>query len=81
VEVHIVDRPFGWSGRQAEIVALASSGLGDKQIAIRLGISIGTVKTHLRRLYRGEGLANRAAAVAQWSEARALRSTSQFVKD
>jgi DNA-binding NarL/FixJ family response regulator len=58
-------QPPDWSSRQLAIVELISAGLSDKQIAIRLGISTGTVKTHLRRLYRTKGVPNRAAAVAQ----------------
>jgi DNA-binding CsgD family transcriptional regulator len=71
----VPDRPIGWSGREAEIIELVSGGLADKQIAIRLGISLGTVKTHLRRLYRGERLPNRAAAVALWVQDRASKLT------
>lgn len=72
----VPDRPIGWSGREAEIIELASGGLADKQIAICLGISLGTVKTHLRRLYRGERLPNRAAAVALWVRDRASKPTT-----
>lgn len=72
----VPDRPIGWSGREAEIIELVSSGLADKQIAIRLGISLGTVKTHLRRLYRGEKLPNRAAAVALWVQDRTSKLTA-----
>ena len=52
--------------RQAEILGLVAAGLGDKEIAVRLGLSPRTVQTHLDRLYLGHGLHKRAAAVAAW---------------
>jgi DNA-binding CsgD family transcriptional regulator len=39
------------SHRQEEISKLILKGLSDKQIASRIGISIGTVRTHLGRLF------------------------------
>jgi DNA-binding CsgD family transcriptional regulator len=38
----------------------------DKQIAVELGISRRTVRTHLDRLFRDHHLHSRAAAVAEW---------------
>ncbi len=52
--------------RQAQILELASRGQSDKEIAIAIGLSVHTVRTHLQRLYRAEGIANRAEAVAVW---------------
>lgn len=52
--------------RQSQILELASRGQSDKEIGIALGVSVHTVRTHLQRLYRSEGLANRAEAVAAW---------------
>jgi len=49
--------------RQAEILALASKGLTDKEIARRLGISPCTVRSHLHHVYQYNGLPNRTAAV------------------
>jgi DNA-binding NarL/FixJ family response regulator len=64
-----VTRPF--SPRQAEIVSLVAGGLGDKQIAQRLGVSVSTVRTHLQRLYRDMGVHSRSRAVATWFQAQA----------
>ena len=52
--------------RQVQILELAARGQSDKEIAVALGVSIHTVRTHLQRLYQSAGLANRAEAVAAW---------------
>ena len=52
------------SNREQEILALLADGLGNKQIAARLGISANTVKTHLELLFEKLGVASRAEAVA-----------------
>ena len=50
--------------REREILALLADGLGNEQIAARLGISTNTVKTHLELLFDKLGAASRAEAVA-----------------
>ena len=40
------------SPRQTEIARLISQGMSDKQIAWQLGISFGTLRTHLGRLFQ-----------------------------
>jgi DNA-binding CsgD family transcriptional regulator len=50
--------------REREILALLADGLGNKQIAARLGISTNTVKTHLELLFDKLGVSSRAEAVA-----------------
>lgn len=52
--------------RQREILELCSKGLTDKEIAHRLGVSLPTVRTHLERFYRSNGLKNKAEAIAFW---------------
>ena len=52
------------SSREREILALVADGLGNKQIAARLGISANTVKTHLELLFEKFGVSSRAEAVA-----------------
>ena len=37
--------------READIVRLVGLGLGNKDIAERLGVSVTTVRTHLNRVY------------------------------
>jgi DNA-binding CsgD family transcriptional regulator len=52
------------TNREREILALLADGLGNKQIAARLGISTNTVKTHLELLFEKIGVSSRAEAVA-----------------
>jgi len=52
------------TNREREILALLADGLGNKQIAARLGISPNTVKTHLELLFEKIGVSSRAEAVA-----------------
>lgn len=52
------------TNRERQILALLADGLGNKQIATRLGISPNTVKTHLELLFEKLGVSSRAEAVA-----------------
>jgi DNA-binding CsgD family transcriptional regulator len=52
------------TNREREILALLADGLGNKQIAGRLGISTNTVKTHLEMLFDKLAVSSRAEAVA-----------------
>ena len=52
------------TNREREILALLADGMGNKQIAARLGISTNTVKTHLELLFERLGVSSRAEAVA-----------------
>ncbi len=52
------------TNREREILGLLADGLGNKQIAARLGISTNTVKTHLELLFEKLGVSSRAEAVA-----------------
>ena len=56
--------------RQAEILALVASGLSDKEIASRLGVSPRTIQSHLYRLFLQHGFHKRTAAVAAWLRER-----------
>jgi DNA-binding CsgD family transcriptional regulator len=46
------------------VLALASSGLTNKQVASHLGLTVHAVKFHLAGIYRKLGVANRTAAAA-----------------
>jgi len=50
--------------RQMEIMTLLTGGLGNKQIARRLGIAVETVKTHLERIFQRLDVGSRTEAVA-----------------
>jgi len=51
--------------RQAQIVSMLQIGMSNKEISNRLGLSEGTVKVHLHRLYRKMGVSNRTQLAAQ----------------
>jgi DNA-binding NarL/FixJ family response regulator len=54
------------SPRQSQILDLIASGLADKEIARRLGLSQRTVRTHIERFFSAHGLHDRAGAAALW---------------
>lgn len=51
------------TAREEEMVALLAQGWTDKQIARRCFISVDTVKTHLKHVYRKLGANGRTHAV------------------
>jgi DNA-binding NarL/FixJ family response regulator len=55
------------TGRERDVLALVIDGMGNKQIARRLGISEKTVKGHLTNLFQRIGVADRTQA-ALWAE-------------
>ena len=61
-----VPKGFRVTRRQAQILDLVASGLSDKEIASRLGLSPRTVQSHLDRLFLQHGFHKRTAAVAAW---------------
>ena len=63
------------SNRERQVLALLADGLGNKQIAARLGISTNTVKTHLELLFEKGRPSNRA--VLQTVFARTPRGRQQ----
>jgi len=60
----VESRGSGLTQREREILALLGEGLVNKAIAVRLGISDHTVKTHLAAIYEKLAVSNRAEAVA-----------------
>ncbi|UCD49931.1 MAG: response regulator transcription factor [Phycisphaerales bacterium] len=56
-------RSLGLSPRQADIVKHLLRGGSDKQIARELEISVPTVRTHLRRLFRKFGVNDRVELI------------------
>lgn len=60
--------PVALSPREREMLALIVEGLTAKEIATQTGVSIHTIDTHTRHLFKKLGVRSRAAAVA-----RALR--------
>jgi two-component system, NarL family, response regulator LiaR len=54
---------FGLSAREAEIVALITQGLTNKEIAHKVYLSINSVKTYIRTAYRKMDVQRRSQAV------------------
>ncbi|WP_181779120.1 response regulator transcription factor [Pseudonocardia pini] len=52
--------------RELEVVRHLAGGASNQEIAERLGLSVGTVKTHVKGLLRKLGAANRADAAARF---------------
>jgi DNA-binding NarL/FixJ family response regulator len=52
--------------RERDVLRLVSLGLANKQIAVRLGIGVSTVKTHLSSVFQRIGVADRTSA-AMWA--------------
>jgi DNA-binding NarL/FixJ family response regulator len=52
--------------RERQILYLMAADRSDKQIALQLGISSHTLRSHVDRLFRRHCLHSRAAAVAAW---------------
>lgn len=55
--------PFDLTPREEDVLRCLVAGLRYKQIALRLNISIDTVRSHIRNLYRKMGVSGSAAAV------------------
>lgn len=61
------DRGVELTDREQEVLLLVADGLGNKQIARRLGITERTVKAHLTNIYQRLGVSDRTQA-ALWTE-------------
>jgi DNA-binding NarL/FixJ family response regulator len=61
--------------REREVLILLTSGLANKQIARRLGVSEKTIKAHLTNVFRRIGVEDRTQA-ALWAERKGLLKES-----
>jgi DNA-binding NarL/FixJ family response regulator len=61
---NIVGRVRALSDREQQITNLVCSGLSNKLIATRLGLSEGTVKAHLHKIYTKLRIGNRSELAA-----------------
>ncbi len=61
------------TAREREILSLMARGMGNKEIAAHLYLSVPTVKTHIRRLLRKLGARSREEAVARARQAGWIR--------
>jgi DNA-binding NarL/FixJ family response regulator len=57
-------RPAQLTERELDVLELVAQGLTNRQVAARLFISSGTVRTHLEHVYEKLGVRTRAGAVA-----------------
>lgn len=49
--------------REEKVLRLLTQGLGNKEIAARLDVSVNTVKTHLKNVFRKLGVKSRLEAM------------------
>ncbi len=56
----------GLSDREQQVLALLAEGLLYKEIGERLGITIGTIKQHIHRIYDKMHVQNRTEAVNRY---------------
>jgi DNA-binding NarL/FixJ family response regulator len=61
----------GLTDREREVLALVGAGVSNKQIALRLGISPKTVKSHMTHIFRRIGVGDRFGA-ALWARRHGL---------
>jgi DNA-binding CsgD family transcriptional regulator len=61
---YLTDR-YGWSQREAEIAPRLAAGVADKHMARDFGISVETVHTHVKDLYRKTRIHGRARFAAK----------------
>lgn len=67
----IGDEASQLTAREAEIVRMIADGLRNKEIAAELGISDGTVKVHLHRIYEKLGVDGRVELIF-WAQSHRL---------
>lgn len=79
-EVAPAKAAFGLTRAEAAVLALLVQGLTNKAIAERLYVSVNTVKTHMRNIYRKLGVSSRAGAVKLTVEAAGLLPPPEAVE-
>jgi len=78
-EIEWPGRSVGLSVRESELLPLLAEGMRNNEIAESLYLSVNTVKTHLKELYKKLGASNRAQAVAAAAQAGLLARRSPSV--
>ncbi len=75
-----VPRAIGLTPRETHVVALIAAGAPNKQIARQLGLSMNTVKSHIRTAYRAMGVTSRTQAVI-WAVDHGITAPWVAVRD
>ena len=68
------DKASPLTSRQQEILPLLAEGMPNKRIAVTLGVTEGTIKQHLKDLFRRLGASNRTQAIKEARRLGLLRS-------
>jgi DNA-binding NarL/FixJ family response regulator len=71
---------IGLTPRETHVVALIAAGAPNKEIARRLGLSMNTVKSHIRTAYRAMGVTSRTQAVL-WAVEHGVTAPWVAVRD
>lgn len=71
---------LGLTPREEHVVALIATGAPNKEIARRLGLSMNTVKSHIRTAYRAMGVTSRTQAVL-WAVDHGITAPWVSVRD
>ena len=72
VEPHVREaHPWHLSDREAAVLELLADGLTNREIAERLFVTESTVKSHIKHIFRKQGVTTRSEAIARvWSRVR-----------
>ena len=73
-------RVIGLTPRETHVVALIAAGAPNKKIARQLGLSMNTVKSHIRTAYRAMGVTSRTQAVL-WAVEHGVTAPWVAVRD
>jgi DNA-binding NarL/FixJ family response regulator len=76
----LLPREIGLTPRESHVVALIAAGAPNKEIARRLGLSMNTVKSHIRTAYRAMGVTSRTQAVL-WAVEHGVTAPWVAVRD
>jgi len=70
------------TSREREILGMISMGFSNQDIAIKLGLTLGTVKSHCRNIFNKLGVSSRTQAIAvlnHWNNARNFDNESHLI--
>jgi DNA-binding NarL/FixJ family response regulator len=73
-------REIGLTPRESHVVSLIAAGAPNKEIARHLGLSMNTVKSHIRTAYRAMGVTSRTQAVL-WAVEHGITAPWVAVRD